>query len=127
MSRTTARSAAMQMIFEKVSGGQGGEETLKMVYDELRESGIPGDRTEPGRYAEMQEGNLPGEALTRFFLAEKRHGAVVLHRKYSKLFRRVEFLPGVVCEKHQDTVYLAPFRGYAGGEKRRAKVLCSLF
>jgi len=34
----------MQMIFEKVSGGQGGEETLKMVYDELREYGIPGDR-----------------------------------------------------------------------------------
>ncbi len=44
MSRTTARSAAMQMIFEKVSGGQGGEETLKMVYDELRENGIPGGR-----------------------------------------------------------------------------------
>jgi N utilization substance protein B len=43
MSRTTARSAAMQMIFEKVSGGQGGEETLKMVYDELRENGIPGE------------------------------------------------------------------------------------
>ena len=45
MSRTTARSAAMQMIFEKVSGGQGGEETLKMVYDELRENNIPGERT----------------------------------------------------------------------------------
>ena len=45
MSRTTARSAAMQMIFEKVSGGQGGEETLKMVYDELRENSIPGERT----------------------------------------------------------------------------------
>ena len=44
MSRTTARSAAMQMILEKVSGGQGGEETLKMVYDELRENGIPGGR-----------------------------------------------------------------------------------
>ena len=35
----------MQMIFEKLSGGQGGEETLKMVYDELRENGIPGERT----------------------------------------------------------------------------------
>ena len=44
MSRTTARVAAMQMIFEKISGGQGGEETLKMVYDELRENGIPGER-----------------------------------------------------------------------------------
>ena len=42
MSRTTARAAAMQMIFEKVSGGQGGEDTLKMVYDELREDGLPG-------------------------------------------------------------------------------------
>ena len=45
MSRTTARSAAMQMIFEKVSGGQGGEDTLKLVYDELREYGVPGGRT----------------------------------------------------------------------------------
>lgn len=45
MSRTTARSAAMQMIFEKISGGQGGEETLQMVYEELRENGGPGERT----------------------------------------------------------------------------------
>ena len=44
MSRKTARIAAMQMIFEKVSGGQGGEETLRMVYDELRETGVPGIR-----------------------------------------------------------------------------------
>ena len=44
MSRSTARTAAMQMIFEKVSGGQGGEETLRMVYDELRENGVPGIR-----------------------------------------------------------------------------------
>ncbi len=36
MSRTTARIAAMQMIFERVSGGQGGEETLQMVCEELR-------------------------------------------------------------------------------------------
>jgi len=45
MSRKTARTAAMQMIFEKVSGGQGGEDTLRMVYDELRESGVPGIRS----------------------------------------------------------------------------------
>ena len=32
----------MQMIFEKISGGQGGEDTLKMVYDELRTDGLPG-------------------------------------------------------------------------------------
>ena len=42
MSRTTARASAMQMIFEKISCGQGGEDTLKMVYDELREDGLPG-------------------------------------------------------------------------------------
>ena len=45
MSRTTARAAAMQMIFEKISGGQGGEDTLKMVYEELREDGLPGVAT----------------------------------------------------------------------------------
>lgn len=45
MSRKTARSAAMQMIFERVSGGQGGEETLKMVYDELRANGAEEGRT----------------------------------------------------------------------------------
>ncbi len=37
MSRPIARIAAMQMIFEKLSGGQGGEDTLRMVYDQLRE------------------------------------------------------------------------------------------
>lgn len=42
MSRVAARAAVMQMIFEKISGGHGGEETLRMVYDELREDGIPG-------------------------------------------------------------------------------------
>ncbi|MBO7663602.1 MAG: transcription antitermination factor NusB [Clostridia bacterium] len=52
MSRKTARAAAMQMIFEKTSGGQGGEETLQMIYDELRELPLPGDLSvdpdEPG-------------------------------------------------------------------------------
>ena len=37
MSRITARSAVMQMIYEHMAGGEGGEETLQMVYDELRE------------------------------------------------------------------------------------------
>lgn len=57
MSRTTARSAAMQMIFEKVSGGQGGEDTLKMVYDELRENGIPGE-TKIGKKNRMKKTGL---------------------------------------------------------------------
>jgi len=39
MSRAIARNAAMQMIFERLAGGQGGDETLQMVYDELREEG----------------------------------------------------------------------------------------
>ena len=39
----------MQMIFEKISGGQGGEETLKMVYDELREDGLPVSKRSGGR------------------------------------------------------------------------------
>ncbi len=42
MSRVTARTAAMQMIFEKISGGQGGEDTLQMVYEELRTDGVSG-------------------------------------------------------------------------------------
>ena len=36
MSRATARVAAMQMIYETCAGGEGGEPTLSMVYDELR-------------------------------------------------------------------------------------------
>ena len=42
MSRLPARAAAMQLIYEKLSGGQGGEDTLQMVYDELRLDGVPG-------------------------------------------------------------------------------------
>lgn len=33
MSRATARAAAMQLIYERLLGGQGGEETLQMVYE----------------------------------------------------------------------------------------------
>lgn len=42
MARTTARAAVMQMIYEHLSGGEGGEETLQMVYETLREDGLPG-------------------------------------------------------------------------------------
>ena len=55
MSRTTARIAAMQMIFERISGGQGGEETLQMVYEELRENGIPGNRKIDGREPDEED------------------------------------------------------------------------
>ena len=41
MSRATARVAAMQMIYETCAGGEGGEDTLSMVYDELREEQRP--------------------------------------------------------------------------------------
>ena len=39
MSRKVARNAAMQMIYEHLQGGEGGEETLLMVYDQLRNEG----------------------------------------------------------------------------------------
>ena len=43
MARITARAAVMQMIYEHLAGGEGGEETLQMVYDELRKDGVPGE------------------------------------------------------------------------------------
>lgn len=39
MGRATARAAVMQMIYEHLEGGEGGEETLRMVYDTLRSEG----------------------------------------------------------------------------------------
>ena len=42
MARVTARASVMQMIYEHLAGGEGGEETLQMVYDELRAEGVPG-------------------------------------------------------------------------------------
>ena len=44
----------MQMIYEHMAGGEGGEETLQMVYDQLREEGVPG-------VAEIRPGE-PGKA-----------------------------------------------------------------
>jgi len=63
MSRTTARSAAMQMIFEKISGGQGGEETLKLVYDELREYGVSEDRKVDPREPDAEDREYIANAL----------------------------------------------------------------
>ncbi len=42
MARSTARAAVMQMIFENLAGGEGGEETLQLVYEALRKEGLPG-------------------------------------------------------------------------------------
>lgn len=39
MARSNARSAVMQMAYERISGGEGGEETLQLIYEELREEG----------------------------------------------------------------------------------------
>ncbi len=47
MSRATARAAAMQMIYETCAGGEGGDDTLTMVYDELREEQRPLKEGEP--------------------------------------------------------------------------------
>lgn len=54
MARVTARAAVMQMIYEHLAGGEGGEETLQMVYDELRAEGVPG--------VEVIRDNEPGAA-----------------------------------------------------------------
>ncbi len=37
MARATARVAAMQLIYESCAGGEGGEDSLRMVYNELRD------------------------------------------------------------------------------------------
>ena len=51
MARSTARAAVMQRIFENLAGGEGGEETLQMVYEALREenTGAPIGEKEPGK------------------------------------------------------------------------------
>ena len=54
MARSTARTAAMQMIFEKLSGGEGSEETLRMIYEELM-----GDQSP---YAKAQATDEQGDA-----------------------------------------------------------------
>lgn len=56
MARVTARAAVMQMIFERLEGGQGGEDTLRMVYEQLREE-RPAGRFRPGGRA---GGGRPG-------------------------------------------------------------------
>lgn len=49
MARATARIAAMQLIFEQMAGGEGGDDTLQMVYDELRsEKDVNVKEDEPG-------------------------------------------------------------------------------
>ena len=78
MSRTTARAAAMQMIFEKTAGGQGGEDTLKMVYDELR-AGRPADSVPLGEDEPNQE--------DREYIARALEG-VMAHRE--ELDERIE-------------------------------------
>jgi len=44
----------MQMIFETLAGGEGGEQTLQMVYEALRKEGVPG--------VDAVKDNEPGEA-----------------------------------------------------------------
>ena len=69
MSRITARAATMQLIYEKMSGGQGGEESLLMVYDELRQDGVPGvasvGRKEPGEEDREYIARVPEGVISR--------------------------------------------------------------
>ena len=82
MSRITARAAAMQLIYEKLSGGQGGEESLQMVYDELRQDGVPGvervGKSEPNREdRDYITGVLEGVIQKRYLIDEKIENASV--------------------------------------------------
>ena len=80
MSRTTARTAAMQMIFERVSGGQGGEETLRMVYDELREY---------GNGAENSISEKEPEAEDRAYIAQAFEGVLQHRDELDSMIERV--------------------------------------
>ncbi len=49
MARSVARTAAMQMIYERLSGGDGNDDSLRMIYDELRdEQKLPVKDEDPG-------------------------------------------------------------------------------
>ena len=92
MARVTARAAVMQMIYEHLSGGEGGEETLQMVYDELRAEGVPG--------VEAIRDNEPG-AADRAYITRVLDGVVnhldELDREIEAASRdwRVERMPKV--------------------------------
>ena len=80
MSRITARVAAMQLVYEKLSGGHGGEDSLRMVYDELREDGVSGvdsvGKNEPGEEdREYIARTLEGVLRNRYAIDEKIAGA----------------------------------------------------
>ena len=76
MSRITARAAAMQLIYEKMSGGQGGEESLQMVYDELRQDGVPGvasvGRKEPGEEDREDIARVLEGVISRRYLIDEK-------------------------------------------------------
>ena len=92
MARVTARAAVMQMIYEHLAGGEGGEETLQMVYDELRAEGVPG--------VEAIRDNEPG-AADRAYITRVLDGVVnhldELDREIEAASRdwRVERMPKV--------------------------------
>ena len=92
MARVTARAAVMQMIYEHLAGGEGGEETLQMVYDELRAEGVPG--------VEAIRDNEPG-AADRAYITRVLDGVVnhldELDREIEAASRdwRVERMPRV--------------------------------
>jgi N utilization substance protein B len=52
MARTTARAAAMQMVYERQLGGQGGGETLELVYEQLGEGGESAPSADDQMYIE---------------------------------------------------------------------------
>ena len=49
MARSMARRAAMQLLYERLSGGEADQESLDMVYEQLSEEGEKPQRVNPTR------------------------------------------------------------------------------
>ena len=49
MARSLARRAAMQLLYERLSGGEADQESLDMVYEQLSEEGEKPQRVNPTR------------------------------------------------------------------------------
>lgn len=50
MARSTARAAAMQLIYEHLLGGDGGEQSIDMIYENLAKQAEPKPNGEDSRY-----------------------------------------------------------------------------
>lgn len=52
MARSTARAAAMQLIYEHLLGGDGGDQSIEMIYETLEKKGLTKPSEEDRQYIE---------------------------------------------------------------------------